>query len=278
MADGRNTDLSEIISKLWELDENQLTPGEDFSIDLQGKTKVYNDGRQDKASDPLFSFVKESVFKRETYKNFVALLDNYEQETGLQEEVTEEEFRENCRFIDSIMKTKVMKEAHKFLVSKGASPRDEQAFKRQLYDIWFKLYRRTKGVRNSDSSGFEHVFVGETRSGTDDVMGFHNWIQFYLQEKHGNIDYKGWIPPRGRRSHRPIDNPRLISVQFSWKQDVKAVGSTFIGTSPEFEIALYTICFLCGEDSNLIEVEDYTFEIVAHRWGKILASCYPVMK
>ena len=65
-------------------------------------------------------------------------------------------------------------------------------FKQQLYDLWFKLYRRTKGSRALDSSGFEHVFVGETRGGNE-VLGFHNWIQFYLQEKAGNVDYQGYI-------------------------------------------------------------------------------------
>lgn len=42
-----------------------------------------------------------------------------------------------------------------------------------------------------DSSGFEHVFVGETRGGRT-VIGFHNWIQLYLQEKLGHVDYKGY--------------------------------------------------------------------------------------
>ncbi len=45
--------------------------------------------------------------------------------------------------------------------------------------------------RNYNSSGFEHVFVGESRD--HDVIGFHNWIQFYLQEKHGNVDYRGYF-------------------------------------------------------------------------------------
>lgn len=46
-------------------------------------------------------------------------------------------------------------------------------------------------VHSLDSSGFEHVFVGETRSGSE-IVGFHNWIQFYLQEKNSHLDYKGY--------------------------------------------------------------------------------------
>lgn len=85
-----------------------------------------------------------------------------------------------------------MKLAHKYLISKRKSANDVRKFKEQLYDIWFKLYRRTRGSRALDSSGFEHVFVGETKGGKD-VLGFHNWIQFYLQEKAGNVDYQGYV-------------------------------------------------------------------------------------
>ena len=49
--------------------------------------------------------------------------------------------------------------------------------------------------RAMDSSAFEHVFVGETRNRAE-VIGFHNWIQFYLQEKRGLVDYKGFFPSR----------------------------------------------------------------------------------
>lgn len=34
--------------------------------------------------------------------------------------------------------------------------------------------------------------MGETR-GDKEVIGFHNWIQFYLQEKAKNVDYKGFM-------------------------------------------------------------------------------------
>ena len=36
-----------------------------------------------------------------------------------------------------------MKRAHNYLVSKGKSDSDVMKFKHQLYDLWFKLYRRS---------------------------------------------------------------------------------------------------------------------------------------
>lgn len=35
------------------------------------------------------------------------------------------------------------------------------------------------------------MFVGETKLGKE-IMGLHNWVHFYLQEKQGNVDYKGY--------------------------------------------------------------------------------------
>ena len=153
-------------------------------------TKVYQRG--DMAKDPLFTFVNPEVLKRPTYKAFISLLDNYQSCTGKAEVVTPEEMKENWAFIEAIMGTKVMKKVHEFLASKGKVAHDDRHFKQQLYDLWFRLYKRTRESQTLDSSGFEHVFVGETRNGTE-VIGFHNWVQFYLQEKAGNVDYQGYI-------------------------------------------------------------------------------------
>lgn len=78
---------------------------------------------------------------------FIALLDNYESETGQEEVVTQHEVRENQVFIDVIMETEPMKIAHEYLANKGLMPRDRAQFKRELYSLWFKMYRRTRGVR-----------------------------------------------------------------------------------------------------------------------------------
>lgn len=77
--------------------------------------------------------------------------------------------------------------------------------------MWFGLYSRNNN--KMDSSGFEHIFaglssihhrslasisvfltvrnvfciLGEVKGGK--VSGFHNWIQFYLLEKRGLLNY-----------------------------------------------------------------------------------------
>ena len=48
------------------------------------------------------------VFEVETYKRFLALLDNYSRETGVEEVVTAEELREDAAFLQAIMRTKPM--------------------------------------------------------------------------------------------------------------------------------------------------------------------------
>lgn len=60
------------------------------------------------------------------------------------------------------------------------------------FDLWVCLWWHVSDYcRDFDSSSFEHVFVGEGRE--DHFIGLHNWIQFYLQEKAGNIDYHGYF-------------------------------------------------------------------------------------
>ena len=78
---------------------------------------------------------------------FIALLDNYERETGRAEQVTKKEEAENRHFIDEIIQTEPMKIAHDFLVSQDLAPREELPFKKMLYYLWFKMYRRSRGTR-----------------------------------------------------------------------------------------------------------------------------------
>lgn len=63
-------------------------------------------------------------------------------------------------------------------------------FRAILNDVWFEFYSRSSKSNMADSSGFEHVFVGEHKSTS--VTGFHSWIQMYLLEKSGQLSYMGY--------------------------------------------------------------------------------------
>ncbi len=76
-------------------------------------------------------------------KAFVKLFDNYSAETGIDEDVTDEEIREERQFINACMNTRLMREAHRFLVDEGKAPEDVNEFKDFLIDIWFDFYSRS---------------------------------------------------------------------------------------------------------------------------------------
>lgn len=56
----------------------------------------------------------------------------------------------------------------------------------------------------------------------------------------------------------------------------------FIGTSPEFELALYTLCFLAGQEENIIQVSDYEVKIkvfqIKSKYGDKVGSAYPEVR
>jgi len=263
-----NQGLSNFMQQLWECDENRLVQGTDYQLDIGGRTRYSFDG-PDEADDPLFTWVKPEVFQRPTYKAFMALLDNYESDTGVPEVVTDQELAENQRFINLVFESKPMQLAYRFLKYKGKATDDVATFRRKFYNMWFKLYRRSRESRSFDSSGFEHVFVGETRQarGNKEVIGFHNWIQFYLQEKAKKVDYKGFMSS--------TKNPHLLTVQFSWQDEVKPKGSMMIGISPEFEIAMYTVCYLMGHESYKFSFDGDEIVIKCHQMAGKIGSCYP---
>ena len=251
-------------TKLWELDRNRLVPGVDYEINLQRSTKPYRRG--DSAPEPLFTYVRQDLLSEiPTFKLFFQLMDNYERGVGVCEDVTQEERRENWDFLNGIMETWPMQYAYNWLTKTQKFNGNASDFKRKLHELWFSLYRRES---RGDSSGFEHVFVGEERDGK--VTGLHNWIQIYAEERNGRLDYKGYIKPRqrGRPPCEPHENEQLITIQFAWESELKPISSSFIGVSPEFEMALYTMCFMNGQQDTRVVFNDYECNIKCHSIGR----------
>ena len=253
------------VAHLWSIDSNRLTPNVEYDIDLQQGKSFHQGG--DAARDPLFARVDESVLhERPTYTAFIALLDNYTASAGQAEVVTAEERHEVSSFLRAIMQTPVMQYCHQYCLATGKiTASDPEAFVALLNQLWFELYSRQGG--KLDSSGFEHVFVGEIKN--NEVTGLHNWIRIYIEEKKNLLDYRGYIKPRYRGT--PVDSPddqqQLVTMQFSWHNVLKKVSTSLIGTSPEFEMALYTLIFLTQpEGKTPIQLGPYQATVTVYKW------------
>lgn len=116
-----------------------------------------------------------------------------------------------------------------------------QQFRPVLEALWFQ-----------HSNGFKHVFVGN-QINANDFNGFHNWYQFYLEQGRNptqttNIAFNqpAHLPPFvGNRL--PFF---LRGLTFTWRGANKIPAGTsscmFVGTSPAFDLAMFTACVLRG--------------------------------
>jgi len=272
--------VQEFVSKLWELDINRFEPGRDYALNLGHGKKPWQ--VHDAAGDLLFKFVnKDKFFNTPTYRAMYSLLDNYERGCDEEEVVTREEKKENWQFLDAVLDTPCGAYMHKYLVAKGLADVNERDFKRDLYQMWFALYRRDGEL---SSSGFEHVFIGEESRGK--ITGLHSWIQTFILERKGELNYKGYILPR--RKHRSAEDDadeddHVLTVQFDWGEESKSVSTMFLGVSPEFELSLYTALFLLGKEegkeSYELDIEDKDVRVRLYRikskYGDKVGSAFP---
>jgi poly(U)-specific endoribonuclease len=268
--------LALALEKIIRIDSNKFIPGTDIKINPQRSIRVGESG--DHASQHLFNYVNmDKLRSTPTIKLFFDLLDNYTPELGVTETINQQEKKEINKFIDEICKTAPMKYCLNYLASKKKVSNDLSKFKTELYNIWFRGYYR-KAV--NDTSAFEHVFVGEVKEDNDGVIGFHNWITIYKEEQKGNFDYRGWIPPRkdAKTNEKPDQDSFALSIKFDWKGIEKPVTSCLIGTSPECEVAMYTLMYYLSDEVE-IKYDDYAIKFIMHTFnnknGKTIGSCYP---
>ncbi|XP_050968869.1 uridylate-specific endoribonuclease A isoform X1 [Labeo rohita] len=268
-------EIKAVSETLYKLDHNRATASE-LVIDSQTLISSSQTGSKvDHSPSPLFKQVSSTLLAKPTFKALLNLLDNYNRMTGQAEDVPALEEQEQDAFLQATMvDTDVGKELYKFLNSKGVYS-SQSEFVQDLKMMWFGLYSRANGQQ--DSSAFEHTFSGEIKNGK--VSGFHNWVQFYLKEKEGLLNYYS------HSFNGPWTSfPDVLGMQFEWDGYFKEVGSAFIGSSPEFDLAMYSLCYITRPGQRCyvslggqsLGIQTYTWDNSSYGDGKkFIGSAYP---
>jgi len=57
----------------------------------------------------------------------------------------------------------------------------------------------------------------------------------------------------------------------------KPIGSSFIGTSPEFEMALYVLLFMLGYTGKVsLMIKEYEVDIMIYQHGRGIGTAFPI--
>jgi len=235
---------------------------------LNYQQHVADGNKVDSANDKLFTYLNTAKLSGPTYSKFIALLDNYEPVKGTPESVTSGETQEISDYLDAVLNTTVMQALETFLTCqhKITSHAD---FRAKLKTMWFDFFPRSGSSTIPDTSGFEHIMVGEYKSSTI-VNGFHNWISFYEKENAGDVNYYGVV-----KLSTIEQNFALVGADFNWEGRQKYMGAFFVGVSPEFDLGLYSMCFFMAPGRGChFDINSKSFMIQSYKSGEHIATAF----
>jgi len=264
-----DSEIRELASTLFENDVNNLGKYITFQIQNRAKDKI------DQSPNPLLK-LSSDMPQPETLKLMRRLQDSYkpDQQNGGRNDLDKER-KLIADFYNSLKQTPLVRTVGEFLVQKKVFQSLDE-FNTQMLDVWFTFYPNPqKNSRLNFTSGFTHVFLAELESFKID--GFHNWDYFAKQEQLNTANYYGYIVSKDLGKHTTV-----LTCQFKWFDQVKPIGGFFIGTSPEFEMAVYSLCFFtrrngkCGVKLNghYIEIVNYATRNTPKQY---VATAYPAV-
>ncbi|XP_046832487.1 AT-rich interactive domain-containing protein 1A-like [Vespa crabro] len=242
-----DNDLYKISEDLFAQEEHNLTKY--IIMNLQARS---NPGNVTDVAERQLLYVQSDAYNILTIKVIRMLYENYERNSSKKENRTFEKRMEENIFLDVILNTNVMHTAMKWLSSRGFIDPDDFERKDILRHIWFTQFHGT-------SSGFERVFASEVYGDTD-ILGVQDWIYFNHEESSKNINYMGYVDKMDLGN-----KASLVKLNFNMNGITRPNVTIFVGTTPELEMALYTICFY-ARPNNLCPVSlgNTTFNIYTH--------------
>ncbi|CAL4162933.1 unnamed protein product, partial [Meganyctiphanes norvegica] len=201
------------------------------------------------------------VFNGSTIAALVDLQYDFHPNVNFPEIFSYEHWKKQQRFLSAVMDTEVMRRAENFLM-------DAELIKKPLMevleDIWFGLYSRSDPKGVNGSSGFEHVFAGETKK--NEVLGFHNWIYFF-QEQDVNAAFAN-LSNDGSQGAMLIflrDKAETLALGVAWisRDRQLSTGSVTKKACSSLQLWVYDVCYLekSSHDGNLMAQREFSTNI-----------------
>lgn len=222
-------DLRSLSEELLEADENN-----------KGKYVTVNLDADPDAGEFLLE-LDDDVLNCPTMKAFIDLSDNFKAPVNVDDNLGVEYINEKEEFLNSVMDTKIMKITEDWMIAQGIFEGSNLTLHDVVDHIWFQQYAGSHSSGVLDSTGFEHTFVGQINE--ERVLGLHNWIHFYELEQAGNVTYTDYVD-QTIFDGDGVNKGSVLKFSYDWQGASKDNGTMFIGTSPELEIALYTVCYI----------------------------------
>lgn len=221
-------ELQDVVTMLWFADADRRN----LTLHYQAKLDKEN---VDKSHDKFFPVDTLTNFHRKsTIEKLLKIFDLYDNQPSpgdLDQNLLRKRTEE---LLNELMKTKEFMILQQKLKQYGVrSAETVEGFKNLMDEIWFKRYKR-KNSGKLGSSAFQHVFVGEIDHRKEEVSGMHNWIRFFVLEQKNLIDYAGFVN----------GGSYATTIKYRFKGNWKSFGSMFVGTSPEFDMSVFTLCYL----------------------------------
>ncbi|XP_054014060.1 endoribonuclease CG2145-like isoform X2 [Hylaeus anthracinus] len=225
--------------ELYKITEDIFAKSHNISkyIRLNLQNRVTSTNITDEAIEPLFDVEQELLYYPSIYV-MRALYDNYEHDFRQKLNRTIH-IRENENLlIDTFLNTNEMAIAMQWLADHGFIDPDDFEKKDVLRRIWFTIF-------TGSTCGFERVFASENY-GTA-IIGVQDWIYFENQESAKRIDYMGYV------DKLKLGDASLLKLNYKMDGIDRPNATIFVGTMPELEMSLYTICFF-ARSNNLCPV------------------------
>ena len=197
-----------------------------IKLNLQNRTTSPN--VTDGAKHPLFE-IEQALLDFPSISVIRTLYDSYEHDYRKKLNRTLEIREQENLLIDTYLNTNVMATTMQWLADRGFIDPDDFERKDVIRRVWFTMF-------SGSSCGFERVFASENY-GTG-VIGVQDWIYFENQETLKRIDYMGYVDKLNLGS-----TSSLLKLNFEMDGIVRPNTTIFVGTMPELEMSLYTICF-----------------------------------